>query len=142
MMSDAGVEGDRQRNLKVHGGPNKAVLMVSAEFLDELAGIGYPVVYGSLGENLTVAGLDRTLWRQGQLYRVGPDAVIELTTLRSPCLNLDVFGPAIKRELYDLHCRAGDVTSPNWAKGGFYARVVRSGLVMEGAAVELVSDVA
>jgi MOSC domain-containing protein YiiM len=142
MMSDAGIEGDRQRNLKVHGGPNKAVLMISAEFVDELAGTGYPVGYGSLGENLTVGGLDRTLWRKGQRYRVGPDAVIELTTLRSPCFNLDVFGPAIKSEVYDLRCRAGDVTSPNWARGGFYARVVRPGLVMAGAPVELEWDVA
>lgn len=142
MVDSAGVEGDTHRNLKYHGGPNKAVLMIAAEFVDELAGMGYPVVYGSLGENFTVAGLDRKMWRMGQRYRVGSDAVIELTTLRSPCLNLDVFGPAIKDEVYDLRCRAGDVSSPNWAKGGFYARVVRPGLVMAGAVVELEWDIA
>src|ERR1035438_6163426 len=109
MLSEVSVEGDRWRNPVYHGGPKKAVLMASAEFIDELAARGFPVFYGAIGENLTVSGLDPHLWRAGQRYRVGQDAVIELTTLRTPCRNLDVFGPAIKAELYDARCNAGDV---------------------------------
>lgn len=142
MVDSDGVEGDRQRNLRVHGGPDKAVLMISAEFVDELGARGYPVVYGSLGENFTVSGLDRAMWRSGQRYRIGSDATIELTTLRAPCLNLDVYGPGIQGEIYDLRCKARDVNSPKWANGGFYARVVRPGLVIAGMAVELEWDVA
>src|SRR5579862_1967080 len=66
-----GVEADRHRNMLVHGGPDKAVLMVAAEFIDALAARGFPVSYGALGENLTVAGFDPHLWRAGQRYRIG-----------------------------------------------------------------------
>jgi len=142
MLETLGVEGDRHRNLKYHGGPDKAVLMLSAEFAERMSAAGFPIAYGSLGENFTVSGLDPHLWRQGQRYRVGEDAVIELTTLRVPCSNLHVYGPAIKAEMYDAACKAGDVSSEHWAHGGFYARVIRPGLVIAGAPVELLLDVA
>jgi MOSC domain-containing protein YiiM len=85
MLHREGIEGDRQRNLQLHGGPDKAVLMMAAEFVDSLIASGFRVFYGALGENLTVSGLDPHLWRAGQRYRLGADAVIELTTLRKPC---------------------------------------------------------
>ena len=110
MLEPEGIDGDRHRNLKYHGGPDKAVLMIAAELVDRLAGT-FPVSYGALGENLTVSGMDPHGWRQGQRYRVG-------------------------------ECKAGDVSSPHWAHGGFYARVIRPGLVIAGARVELESDVA
>jgi len=142
MLSEVSVEGDHWRNLVFHGGPDKAVLMASAEFIDDLVQRGFPVFYGALGENLTVSGLDPHMWRAGQRYRVGQDAVIELTTLRTPCSNLHVYGPAIKGEMYDAQCKAGDITAPHWAHGGFYARVIRPGTIMAGDAVTLESDVA
>ena len=146
MLYREGVEGDRHRNLRVHGGPNKAVLMIAAELVDSWALDGFPVTYGTLGENLTVSGMDPHQWRAGQRYRVGYDAVIELTTLRQPCQNLLVFGAAgnrpIGRELYDAACRAGDTSGTHWAHGGFYARVVREGLLVQGAEVVLESDLA
>lgn len=142
MLTREGVEGDRHRNLKYHGGPNKAVLMLAEESLTELQGEGYRVIAGSLGENFTVLGLDASRFRAGQRYRVGEDAVIELTTLRVPCLNLDVYNPAIKKDIYDARCKAGDPDTPKWAKAGFYARVVHEGLVVPGAPVTLESEMA
>jgi MOSC domain-containing protein YiiM len=142
MLTEARLEGDRWRNLAHHGGPDKAVLLVSAEFIDDLAARGFPVFYGALGENFTLTGLDPHKWRQGQRYRLGLDAVIELTKLRVPCTNLHVYGPAIKAEMYDAQCKAGDVSSPHWAHGGFYARVVRPGLILAGDSVILESDIA
>lgn len=141
MLTEASVEGDSWRNPVFHGGPKKAVLMASAEYLDSLAARGLPVFYGAIGENLTVSGMDPHMWRSGQQYRVGQDALIELTTLRTPCHNLDVYGP-IHAELYDAQCKAGDVTSPHWAHGGFYARVIRPGMIRAGDAVILESDLA
>ena len=137
-----GIEGDWQRNRRHHGGPDKAVLMIAAELIDELAAGGYPVTYGSLGENLTVRGLDQHSWRSGQRYRVGEGCVIELTTQRVPCLNLDPYGTSIKRDLYDAACKAKDVSSPRWGNGGFYARVINEGSVFAGARVELMEELA
>jgi MOSC domain-containing protein YiiM len=142
MMDSCGVAGDVQRATSIHGGPGKAVLMMSAELIDALSARGFPIYYGALGENLTVSGLDPHLWRAGQRYRIGEDAVIELTTLRSPCGNLNLYGPSIKAELYDDRCKQHDVASPHWAHGGFYARVVRPGLLVTGAPVVLEADVA
>jgi MOSC domain-containing protein YiiM len=142
MLSEVSVEGDRCRNLRYHGGLKKAVLMASAEFIDELAARGFPVFYGAIGENLTVSGLDPHLWRAGQRYRLGQEAVIELTTLRIPCLNLDVYSSAIKSELYDAQCKAGNIASPRWAHGGFYARVILPGMIQAGDAIVLESDIA
>jgi MOSC domain-containing protein YiiM len=136
-----GVDGDRHRNPMVHGGPNQAVLMIAEEFVEDLAARGFAVYAGALGENLTVRGLDPRLWRSGQRFRVGNDVVIELTKLRSPCLNLDVYGTQIKGELYDARCKHGDAESPKWARGGFYARVIRPGIANAGVPVVLESDV-
>src|SRR5438067_5364730 len=122
MLDVDGVEGDGHRDLKHHGGRDKAVLMIAAELIDSLAARGFPIYYGALGENLTVSGLDPHMWRAGQRYRIGEDALIEFTKLRIPCLNLNVYDPRIKAELYDAQCKAGDITSPHWALGGFYAR--------------------
>ncbi len=142
MLMDGRVEGDDWRNPVFHGGPKKAVLMASAEVIDSLAARGYPVYYGAIGENLTVEGMDPHTWRSGQRYRVGPDALIELTTLRTPCNNLHVYGANIGTELYDAQCKAGDFTSAHWAHGGFYARVIRPGIIQAGDAVILESEIA
>jgi MOSC domain-containing protein YiiM len=122
-IGPGGVEQDWQRNRKVHGGPKKAVLMLAAEVVEELAERGFPVYPGALGENLTVRGLDWKLWKAGQRYLIGDEVEIELTTLRQPCANLNVYGAAIKAELL------------REARGGFYARVLRAGVVAVGDAV-------
>jgi MOSC domain-containing protein YiiM len=140
MLTREGVQGDRHRNLKYHGGPDKAVLMLAAEKLAELRAGGFQVIAGSLGENFTVEGLDHSRWRAGQRYRIGENAVIELTTLRTPCLNLDVYDPAIRKQLYDAKCRAGNPETPRWAGGGFYARVIHEGLLIAGAPITLESE--
>lgn len=135
-----GLEGDDHRNLKYHGGPDKAVLMLALETLDDLKAKGFSVFPGALGENLTVTGLDPGQWRSGKRYRLGEDVVIELTTLRTPCSNLDVYKSDMKAELYDARCKAGDPTTARWARGGFYARVIHGGLLGTGAAVTLESE--
>jgi len=135
MLTASGVEGDEHRDLVHHGGPNKAVLMIASEQLDKLKAQGFPVYPGALGENLTVTGMDPHEWRAGQHYRIGEEAVIELTLLRTPCANLFKYGRYIGEELYDARCKAGDSTSPHWAHGGFYARVITPGIVTPGTPV-------
>jgi MOSC domain-containing protein YiiM len=142
MLNYDGVQGDWQLDRMHHGGPDKAVLVIAAGLIDSLSARGFPVFYGALGENLTVSGVDPHLWRAGQRYGVGAEAVIELTTLRVPCSNLNVYGPGIHAELYDAQCKAGDVASVRWACGGFYARVIHPGLISTGAPVILESELA
>lgn len=126
---------------QIHGGPRQAVLIISAEVVEELQSRGYPVFYGALGENLTTRGLDRREMRLGHRLRAG-SAVLEITKVRGPCYQLDVYGPAIKQEIYDAQVKAGDYTSPRWGMSGFYARVIEPGSVQAADEISLISAVA
>jgi MOSC domain-containing protein YiiM len=133
-----GLQGDSWAHPLIHGGERQAVLMIASEAIEELAGSGFSVYAGALGENLTTAGLDRRGWRAGQVYRVG-SAVIELTKPRNPCGTLDALGSGIQKAIFDARGEAG---SPLWGMSGFYARVVREGLVRAGDEIRLESDLA
>lgn len=134
-----GLDGDAHRNPKYHGGPLKAVLLLSAEVLDQLRAEGFDVSPGSLGENLTVRGIDFRQLRTGMRFRAG-GAIVRLTSLRQPCATLDIFnspGLRIQTRLYDALAKSGDQASPNWAKGGFYAAVESPGFVRPDDILEL-----
>ena len=135
-----GIQGDSWANPQVHGGPNQAVLLVTSEGIDELIAEGYQLYPGALGENLTTHGLDRRHIRTGQRFRVG-EVFLEITKLRAPCRNLDVYGPEIKKAVYDAQVKAGDPASPRWGLGGFYARVLRAGVIRPHDIIALVDQV-
>jgi MOSC domain-containing protein YiiM len=129
-----GLEGDGHAHPDIHGGPRKAVLVVSAEAVDALIASGFPLFYGALGENLTVRGIEARWLRTGQRWRAG-EAVIELTTLRVPCSALtayDLPDRTLRSAIWDDTLRAGNTASPLWAIAGFYASVVQPGEVAPG----------
>jgi MOSC domain-containing protein YiiM len=138
MITPLGLAGDACAHPGIHGGPYQAVLLIASETIDELKARGYPVFYGALGENLTTRGLDRRQLRIGHQLRAG-GAVLEITKVRGPCAALDVYGPAIKQEIYDPRVKAGDATSPRWGMSGFYARVIQPGPVHPDDAVLILS---
>jgi MOSC domain-containing protein YiiM len=138
-LTPLGLEGDAHANPAIHGGAQKAVLIMAAETIDELVARGYPVFYGAMGENLTTRGLERRFLRTGQRYRIG-SVLIELTTIRVPCSSQDIYGTQLKREIYDLQVKAGDITSPRWAMSGFYASVVEPGLIRVNDPISLESE--
>lgn len=128
-----GLEGDLHRHPKIHGGPAKALLVITAEGLEELAATGFPVSWGAMGENLTIRGIPRQSIRAGQRYDAG-EARIEITTLREPCRQLDVYGRRLRRLV-----KADSEGSPAWGLGGFYARVIREGVIRPGDRIAIVS---
>lgn len=139
VITPLGIQGDVQAHPSIHGGTQQALLVISAEGVDDLATLGFPVTYGSLGENITTRGLDRRFWRSGQRWRVG-SAVIEFTKLRQPCDQLSVYGPGIQKAVFDAQVKAGDSLSPRWALGGFYASVVQPGVVRPGDPIALLDQ--
>ena len=130
-----GIEGDAVRNLKYHGGPLQALLLIMQESLDEMKALGFPVYAGALGENLTTLGLDRHDLRLGSRYRVG-EVILELTKVRVPCSTLNPYGVGIQKAIYDARVKAGDFSSPRWGLSGFYASVKREGLILPGDSIE------
>ena len=138
-----GLAGDVQKHPEFHGGPNQALLLICAEVIDQLKAEGFPVYYGALGENITTRGLDHRELYSGQQFRIGPQVWIELTKLRTPCHQLDVYGTGtIQKRIYDKVVKAGDNSSPRWAMAGFYASVVKPGRIHPGDRITLVGVLA
>jgi MOSC domain-containing protein YiiM len=127
-----GLEGDRQADRRVHGGPEKAVYLYGAEHLAfwEKA-LRSPIPPGTLGENLTIGGFERGLEQElhaGDELRIGT-ARVQLTTPRQPC--------------WKLEARMG---LPGFIKAfaesgriGVYARVLEEGEVGAGDEVTVVA---
>lgn len=135
-----GIEGDRHNHPNIHGGPRKALLLIAREVVDDLASRGYPLFYGAMGENLTTEGIDHRTWRAGQRYRLGNDVLIELTQPRGPCTALHVYGAELPADIFDKSVKVGDARSPKWGMSGFYAAVVKGGLIFPGAPIILISQ--
>jgi MOSC domain-containing protein YiiM len=130
-ISEQGLDGDRQRNLKVHGGVDRAVCLFSLELLERLQDEGHSIDAGSSGENLTVAGLDWGLMRPGVRLTVGPDIELEVTSYTAPCRHNARW---FRDEDYS---RISQKKNPGWSR--VYAKVLRGGIVRPGDAIEIKS---
>jgi MOSC domain-containing protein YiiM len=140
-LTPLGLEGDGHDHPAIHGGPQKAVLLIAAEVVDELKTRGYPVFYGALGENFTTRGLAIRDLRIGDTLRIG-GTMVEITKPRGPCVQLDVYGPSIKSEIYDPAVKRLDPSSPRWGWSGFYAAVRTTGPVGPGDPIEVLAQLA
>src|SRR5215470_2174847 len=123
-------DGDRQADLSVHGGPDKAVYVYRAEhyayWRRELPDVALP--WGMFGENLTAEGLqDEQALQIGDRFRVGSAEVV-VTQPRLPCFKLG------------LRFGRDDIVKRFLASGrtGFYFKVVAEGEVAAGDPVLLV----
>ncbi|HLE47153.1 MAG TPA: MOSC domain-containing protein [Candidatus Thermoplasmatota archaeon] len=128
-ISVSGVEGDRQADKRYHGGPLQALCLFANEQVRRLASEGFPVVPGSLGENLTTEGLPYWSVRIGDVYRAGEQVRFQITKPRVPCTTIQVYGEKIIKRLWGQ-----DVP---WGESGFYARVVSPGAVRQGDPLHL-----
>ena len=107
VVTPLGVTGDSHDHPRFHGGPRQALLIMTAEGIEELVAQGFPLYPGALGENLTTRGIDRKMWRIGQRWRAG-EVIFELTKMRVPCSTIEVYGAGIGEAMYDPEVRAGD----------------------------------
>lgn len=127
-LTTEGVLGDKQRDRRFHGGPQRAVCLFSAERIAALQAEGHAIAPGTTGENLTVAGLDWSALQVGDRLVVGEWVELEITGYAAPCSNIEASfaDGSFKRISQKLH--------PGWSR--LYARVLAEGLVHEGDAVE------
>lgn len=127
-LTTDGFVGDSWRYPKFHGGPLQAVLLISIEVLEQLKGLGFPVFPGALGENVTTEGINFANLRYGDQLQLG-EAIIEITKRRTPCDTLSVYGQGIQKAIFDAKAKANDPTSPHWGHAGFYAKVLKPGII-------------
>jgi MOSC domain-containing protein YiiM len=89
MLRRTNLDGDRQADLSVHGGPDKAVYGYPSEHYEywkkELSEAALP--WGAFGENFTTEGMLEREVRIGDRYRIG-DATVTVKTPRLPCFKL------------------------------------------------------
>ena len=121
------LEGDRQADLSVHGGPSKAVYAYPVEHYEywrkELPGVHLP--WGMFGENFTTEGLREDEVHVGHRFRVG-SAEVMATEPRLPCYKLWIkFG---REDILKRFLQSG--------RTGFYFGVLREGEVGAGDAIE------
>lgn len=101
LLAGLGVEGDahlgptvrhRSRMRRNPYIPNlRQVHLIHTELFDELADAGYEVKPGQLGENVSTLGIDLLALPTGARLRLGATAVVEVTGLRNPCVQIDNF---------------------------------------------------
>jgi MOSC domain-containing protein YiiM len=123
-----GIEGDRQRSVAIHGGPDRAVCLFSLEVIEALRGEGHPIAPGSAGENLTLAGIQWPLIKPGARLKVGP-VLLEIVSYTAPCEHN-------ARWFHDgRFSRISQKKHPGWSR--VYARVLGEGVVRQGDPVSL-----
>ena len=83
-----GIAGDRQKHIKFHGGPLRALCLYSLEVIAKLQAEGHPIYPGSVGENVTISGLPWSSLASGTRIALGDEVAIELTTTAVPCRNI------------------------------------------------------
>jgi MOSC domain-containing protein YiiM len=124
------LDGDKQADLTVHGGPDKAVYAYPAEHYDywkkRLPNMKLP--WGMFGENFTTEGLLEDQVNIGDVFQIGSSEVVT-TQPRMPCYKLGVkFGRMdIVRRFMESKLT------------GIYFRVLKEGEVGAGDAIELIS---
>lgn len=128
-VTELGIAGDVQRNKRHHGGPKRALCLYSLEQILALQAEGHPIYPGSIGENLTIAGLDWSQMQPGTRLKVGDEVELEVTSYAVPCKN-------IRHSFADERfVRVSQKKNAGWARA--YVRVLHTGQIKVGDKVEL-----
>lgn len=121
--------GDGQADLRVHGGPGKAVYAYPQEHYAYWHGLvpAELLMLGAFGENLTTAGLLESEVRLGDCFRAGT-AVLRAVQPRQPCFKLGIRlnDERLVKQFQDAR------------RLGIYFRVEQTGVLQAGDALELV----
>ena len=143
LVPGLGVEGDvhagttvkhRSRMRRDPSAPNlRQVHLIHAELHDELRTIGFDLAPGRMGENVTTRGVDLLGLATGTRLRLGDEAVVEVTGLRNPCVQLDGIQPGLLDACVE---RDGAVVTRR--KAGVMAVVLVGGDVRVGDPIDVV----
>ncbi|MEU1319515.1 MOSC domain-containing protein [Streptomyces tibetensis] len=141
LLTGLGVEGDvhagvtvkhRSRVAQDPTQPNlRQVHLMHEELFAEVGEDGFEVAPGELGENITTRGIDLLGLPTGTLLRIG-DAVLEVTGLRNPCVQIDHFQDGLLKQVVGRD-EAGNLVR----KAGIMSVVREGGVVRPGDPIEV-----
>ena len=130
-VTEMGIEGDRQADLQVHGGYDKAVYAYSHKhyqyWSDELGEIYTD--YGLVGENLTVDDLDEKEINIGDVLEIG-NTRLQVSQPRIPCYKVGI--KMNKREFPKIFSKSGLL--------GSYLRVMQKGVINIGDEIKIIRN--
>ena len=136
MITTDGIVGDRQKDRKHHGGPDRAISVLAMSVIRELQAHGHSIIPGSTGDNLTIDGLSAEELVPGTRLHLGKDPAtaveLELTKWLEPCSK--IAASFSKRQI------AVFAHETNACRSRIGARVLRGGLVTTGDRVELIKS--
>lgn len=142
IVTGLGVEGDAHAGLTVKHrsrvradptAPNlRQVHLIHAELFDEVAGKGFTVSPGDLGENICTAGIDLLSLPRGTVLAIGDTVRLEVTGLRNPCSQIEAFQPGLLSAVLD---KRPDGTLVR--KSGVMSIVLAGGTVRAGDPVQV-----
>jgi len=143
LLEGLGVEGDAHCSTTVRhrfarrknpGQPNlRQVHLIGTELLDELARHGHALRPGDLGENVTTTGVDLIGLPARSLLRLGEEAQVRLTGLRTPCRLIDAFQAGLMKQMWGV-----DEAGRRFRKAGVMGVVVTGGVVRPGDRLSVV----
>jgi MOSC domain-containing protein YiiM len=131
-VTTLGLEGDAQRDHEHHGGPDRALCLFSQERIRTLQAEGHPITPGSIGENLTIEGIDWNRVSPGAYLRLGEAVVAQVTRYTAPCFNITA---SFRHRDYS---RVSQTRHPGDSR--VYARVLREGFLTNGDPVRLLTE--
>ncbi|WP_410596692.1 MOSC domain-containing protein [Amycolatopsis sp. lyj-23] len=126
-LTELNLDGDRQADLTVHGGVDKAVYVYPAEHYPAWREDGFEAAVADFGENVSLSGVTEDDVRIGDVWAWG-DALVQVSQPRSPCFKLAM--KTGRKDVTPLMIDSG--------RSGWYLRVLRPGTVPTSGAVELV----
>jgi MOSC domain-containing protein YiiM len=142
LLGGLGVAGDahkgetvkhRSRARKDPTQPNlRQVHLIHAELFDELREKGFLVQPGELGENITTSGVDLLALPTGTRLHLGANAVVEITGLRNPCVQIENFQKGLLAATLDRDAEGNLVR-----KAGVMSIVIEGGDVRPGDIVRI-----
>jgi len=129
IVGESNLDGDRQADLRVHGGYNKAVYVYPSEHYEfwkaELPEVAF--TFGMFGENLTTSGILEEDVKVGDRLRIGT-AEFQVTQPRSPCYKLNIrFG---RSDMIKRFVRSG--------RSGFYLAIQVTEELGTGDSIEMI----
>ena len=140
LVEGHGVEGDAHAGATVQHRSRKRwrpdlpnlrqVHLLHVELLDDLRARGFDLSAGDVGENVLTCGVDLLALPRGARVRLGADAVVEVTGLRNPCVQMDRFAEGLMQAVLR---RREDGTLERLA--GVMGVVLAGGTVRPGDAV-------
>jgi MOSC domain-containing protein YiiM len=132
LVNELGMVGDGHAFPKIHGGPDRALCLFSLERILEMQQVGHPIFPGSVGENVTISGLDWNVVQPGVQLLLGDEVLVRITSYTTPCNSIpDSF-------LDGNYSLISQKVRPGWSR--VYACVLKGGEVKVGQRVLLVSE--